>query len=618
MTPFYWYFNPYAIPLLGIGLVAAVFAVYSVRRPSVPAALPFAALCFCVMCWTLGTAIQISSNEIALARLMLALQNIGLTGVAPSWFLFACLFTGREGWRSRRRVIAVYTPPALMLLAFLTNDLHGWMMTPPVMIPNRIGYNIDYGFNWMFWIHALIAYVLIVGGSAITINYALTSDRAYRSQAFLSVIAALTPLSANVLTLTGLNPLPIDLTPLAFGVSLIAFALNLYRFRLFDLVPLTYEKLLGTLKEGVIVMDTRNRIVQTNAAALQLVGWREMRDVIGVAAEKALASMQPEIAPYLAEDDHEGEIKVIASNGAPAATLADGARWFSIRVTPLNERDAPAVNTRGKVMVIAEVTARKQNELALAQARDRALQLDQFKMQVLSSVSHDLRTPLGAIQGYAQLLYGGYYEDDLDKQTHALESIINEATYLNQLVNQLLDSAALNTGRIVLKSEPFAPAALIRTTLESTAILAETKGLALVIDIAADLPGEMCGDAERLQQIITNLVGNAIKFTERGVVIVRAFVVDGVSPKQWAIQVRDTGSGIPPDMIDAIFEPFRQLNQGQPRVSRARGFGLGLTIVKELTMMMNGNISVDSLLGEGSTFTVTLPIRLPEAEALPA
>ncbi|MDZ4763169.1 MAG: histidine kinase N-terminal 7TM domain-containing protein [Chloroflexota bacterium] len=607
MLPFSWYFNPYMIPLVVTGIVAAIFVVYSLRRPSVLTALPFAALCFCVMCWTLGTAIQISTNEVTLARLMLAIQHLGLTGVAPSWFLFACLFTGRERWLERRRLLALYAGPALMLLAFLTNDLHGWMLSPITLVENRIGNNFDYSFHWMFWIHALIAYVLIVSGSAITLNYALTSDRAYRSQAFLSIFSSVIPLLANVIVLIGLNPLPIDLTPLAFGVSMIAFSINLFRFRLFDLVPLTYEKLLGTLKEGVIVLDTQNRIVQTNAAALELVGWSNGRQMIGLSAAVAFASMQPAITPYIEQAEREGEIKITAPRveGERAATMA---RWLNVRVSPLTMSDRSTAQVRGKVIVLSEVTARKQNELALAEARDHALQLDQFKTQVLSDVSHDLRTPLAAIQGFAELLQGGFYDNEPDKQAHALQSIINDAHYLNQLVNQLLDKSALNSGRIELKPVAFAPASLVRTTVEGASILAEAKGLTLRVDISADLPAQLSGDPDRIQQIITNLTGNAIKFTERGGVVVRVFCPDA---GHWAIQVTDTGHGIPPNLQDAIFEPFRQLNQGQPQAIRTRGFGLGLTIVKDLTTMMNGEVTVESHVGQGSSFTATFPIIVP-------
>ncbi len=254
--------------------------------------------------------------------------------------------------------------------------------------------------------------------------------------------------------------------------------------------------------------------------------------------------------------------------------------------------------------VVSDITKHKQVEETLALARDQALKASRLKSQLLAKVSHELRTPLNAILGFTEMLEFGIYGPLSDKQQETTSEIIDSAKYLTTLVNELLDQAQLDAGKLTLDVSAFAPADLIEYVQSTVEVLAQAKGLTVTADIAANVPATLCGDPARVQQILVNLVSNAIKFTRRGTVQVRLFCPNAT---HWALQVSDTGSGIPAEAQSSIFEPFQQVDGSMTR--EHQGTGLGLSIVKQLVALMDGQITVESQIGKGSAFTVILPLQ---------
>jgi len=256
-----------------------------------------------------------------------------------------------------------------------------------------------------------------------------------------------------------------------------------------------------------------------------------------------------------------------------------------------------------------EIAERKQAQEALAQARDQALEASRLKSQLLAKVSHELRTPLGAILGYVELLQEGIFGPLSEQQQAITAEIIDSTQYLSKLVSELLDQAQFETGRVSLQINPFTLKAVVDQIEAQMKPLAQAKGLCLTTEIAADLPLRLSGDSYRLKQILINLIGNAIKFTTSGKIGIYFYRPD---PGHWAIQVSDTGAGIPEEARDYIFEPFRQVDGSITR--EQSGTGLGLSIVKQLTTLMEGEVHLKSQIGRGSTFTVLLPLFPIEEE----
>ncbi|MBV7326875.1 hypothetical protein KFU94_01170 [Chloroflexi bacterium TSY] len=219
-------------------------------------------------------------------------------------------------------------------------------------------------------------------------------------------------------------------------------------------------------------------------------------------------------------------------------------------------------------------------------------------------MSHELRTPLHAIVGYADVQIQGILGEPLPKQRENLNRILVNATHLTALIDDVLDIVKLDAGRLDIVLEPFTIRDWLRELVQQAAGLAEQKGLTFEVVLDEQLPDMISGDPRHLMQIAINLVANAIKFTHKGSVRVDVKVRN---QDNWALIVRDAGIGIPTEALDHIFERFWQVDSSSKR--EYGGTGLGLAIVRELATLMDGEIQVDSQVGEGSTFTVILPLR---------
>jgi signal transduction histidine kinase len=283
----------------------------------------------------------------------------------------------------------------------------------------------------------------------------------------------------------------------------------------------------------------------------------------------------------------------------PAINANGEVIWFGQSVQIVEEGGKVA----GFQAVARDITSLVQARNALAISHDQALEASQFKSQLLSRVSHELRTPLSGILGYAELLQYKAFGSLTENQQNAVANILESTNYLTNLINDLLDEAQIKAQSISLNNEYFDLVKLFEKIRSTMLVIADRKGLTFHLEISPDLPGELYGDANRLQQVVINLTGNAIKFTKQGKVSVS---IMRLTPAQWAIEVRDTGAGIPVEEQQNIFEPFRQVNNAITRENR--GSGLGLSITKQLIELMGGQITLQSEVGKGSVFTVTLPI----------
>ncbi len=241
---------------------------------------------------------------------------------------------------------------------------------------------------------------------------------------------------------------------------------------------------------------------------------------------------------------------------------------------------------------------------ALRIATAKAKEAARVKGEFLANISHELRTPLNAIIGFSDMLLMGMSGELNAKQKHKMERLRENGTRLLTLINNVLDITRIEARRIEINAKAFSPNALADRLTEQMNVLAEQKKLTLTTTIDPELPDMLIGDEQRIEQVVVNLLSNAFKFTDEGAVTLELLV----NPKEntWGICVSDTGIGIPPHALSIIFEEFRQVDGSSARAYK--GSGLGLAITRNLVRMMDGQISVDSEMGQGSKFTVTLPI----------
>ena len=257
---------------------------------------------------------------------------------------------------------------------------------------------------------------------------------------------------------------------------------------------------------------------------------------------------------------------------------------------------------------IALENARLFEEIA---QKSRELQIaSQHKSQFVANMSHELRTPLAAILGYAELMQEGFYELQGPKSLDALTRIRSNGKHLLGLINTVLDIAKIESGQFTLNMTEYAIEIVVETVRAATESLAQNKKLALKTEVAKSMPVGL-GDEQRLTQVLLNLVGNAIKFTDIGEVRVSVTAANS----HFTVTVTDTGPGIPEEHQARIFEQFHQVDSSNTKAKG--GTGLGLTIAKQIVEMHGGRIWVTSRLGKGSTFQMELPIRAEHRKAVP-
>lgn len=241
-------------------------------------------------------------------------------------------------------------------------------------------------------------------------------------------------------------------------------------------------------------------------------------------------------------------------------------------------------------------------------ATARAKEAARIKGEFLANVSHELRTPLNAIIGFSDMLLVGMSGPLNDKQQHKMERLKENGERLLALINDLLDLTRIESGRIEMIEKPFSPRALTERITAQMESLAVTSKLRFETNINPAVPDMINGDEKRVEQVLVNLLSNAFKFTKEGSVTLNIDV--NHEEKMWVLSVTDTGIGIPPHAVNIIFEEFRQLDGSYSRAYK--GSGLGLAITRNLVRMMGGKISVKSVVGSGSTFTVLLPLAAQE------
>lgn len=577
--------------LSAAGVICLTLSAYAWRHRATPGASAFLVLSLAAAAWSLGYLGEITAAEVEMKILWGKAQYIGIVLVPYGWLTLSLQVTDQGRWFRPRWHGLLLVIPVLTVLLVWTTESHGLIWSSISLDASGPFPALSFEYGTFFWVNWVSAQLQLVVGTVLLIRRLWRLPNLYRWQLGLLVLASLAPWIGNLSYIFKLMPIRnLDPTPFGFAVSSVVQAWSIFRYRFLDIRPVARKAVVDGLGDAVIVLDPTRRIVDLNPAATLLLNGAE--ELIGRQDENALAAWSDLIA--VGRENGEGERLFQSQTG----------RWLHVHGSDLFDERNPA----GRLLVVRDVTAQRQNEQALAAARDRAIEASELKGQILAKVSHELRTPLGAILGYTELLQSGAYGDLSERQLSATARVIQSTNFLTRLVNELLDQAQSESGRLQITKEPTRLRELAEALRQQFAVAATSRGLTLDVTVDSSLPDEIVSDPKRLLQIASNLVSNALKFTSHGRVAAHMEALPG---HLWKLTVSDSGSGIAPEHLGRIFEPFWQADSTLTR--EHGGYGLGLAITQQLVQLLGGRIEVSSKLGEGSTFAVILPLLVEPA-----
>ena len=366
-------------------------------------------------------------------------------------------------------------------------------------------------------------------------------------------------------------------------------------------VPQRVRSALDNLAEGLLVLDRREQILLANKAFASLLG-KDPDQLMGLRASKLNWSRPDgddvsQAMPWIRAMEQEAPLPNVMLH----LDLADlGRRTFVVNSSPLLGHDG---TYRGVLVSLDDVTQLEEKKIELGKSKAAAEAASKAKSEFLANMSHEIRTPMNAILGFTEVLRRNMVPTEAERRRH-LSTIHSSGTHLLELINDVLDLSKIEAGRLEIERQDCSPHQIIHALVAMFRIRAEEKKISLVYRAEGKTPETILSDAARFRQTLTNLVGNAIKFTQQGGVeiVSRLLVQDG---RTWlAVDVIDTGIGMTEEAAQVVFDPFVQADASVTR--RFGGTGLGLAISRRFAKALGGDLAVRSAPGQGSTFTFTV------------
>jgi signal transduction histidine kinase len=580
--------------LMVVYLAAAMLALLLGRvawgRRLLPGAIPFAMLMLAVCLWSLFYALEAAATSPAEKILWAKFQYVGIVSEGVLWFAFALNYT-RSTLRWRPAWNWLWLPPVTALVLVFTNEYHHLAWPSIVPSPDGSGLLIyDHGPATL----AIVGYdyALAVAGVVLLLRKAVRQARQLTAQAAVLVTGALLPVALNLAYLLNLIPvLGLDITPLAFLGTGLLYALTIFRLQLFDVVPVARDLMVENLRDGVVVLDTRGRVVDFNPAARAL-------------AEVDKGSIGQPWHEFMARRPGLAAVPVSGGDILEIARISDPERVLEVRTSAILNRQRVA----GRLVVIRDVTeqhqARERLEAALSTEQHLRAELEgeiRNRSEYTRALIHELRTPLTAMVASTELL------GDLVKEGPAgmlVENVGRASANLNQRIGELVELARGEIGLLKFNPSPFDLAQLLRQIVDEMAPLAARQNIALVAELPSDSPMAV-GEGARVRQVVVNLLSNSFKFTPSGGVVRVRMEPDPADGKMLRVAVHDSGRGMSEEELKFLFDPYHRRQHDKGRLG---GLGIGLALSKMFVELHGGTISAESAEGMGTTISFTVPV----------
>jgi PAS domain S-box-containing protein len=578
-----WQFVPYAIPLILAASVSTLLAIYAWRRRPAAGAAPLAAFMLAAAQWCLAYALELSSANQAAQVFWAKAQYLGIVTVAGTMLVMVLEYTGREKWLTRGRILLLAIVPVATLLLVWTNGMHGLIWSDLRVVAFGASTILALAHGPAFWLIIVHSYLCLLIGTVLLYRTFWRSPPTYRAQIGVMLAGTLAPWLGNALYVFELNPFPyLDLTPFAFTLTGLAATWGLFRYQFLDVVPIARDAVIEGMGDGVIVLDRQNRIVDINPAGQRMLDL-ELGNVIGMPVDQALTAWSDLVARY--QDVRRAHEEITVDRGASRT-------WVDLRVSPLSNWHG---RWTGRLVVLRDITDRKRVEME----RERLIgELDAFA----HTVAHDLKSPLTSIIGSVHLLVEEL-AGSLTPTHYEYMAIIHRGVLR---MRAIIDALLLLSSVRQQAQIPIKPLNMAKIVAEALQRLEHGVAARKATLILPDAWHTALGYGPWVEEVWANYLDNALKYggTPPRIELGSDVQPDGLV-RFW---VRDNGRGLTSEEQAQLFVPFSRLEE-----AAIEGQGLGLSIVQRIVDRLGGQIAIESVVGEGSTFIFALPEAPPDS-----
>lgn len=580
-------FNIYSLTLIFFGSISLLLSLYILNN-EIGAVRWVGLLMLSNSVWSVAYGFELGSNNLEQMRFLINLEYLGIVSLPVNWFLFCIELSGKEKWikkTSNKVLIAVV--PVITLLLLWTNNLHHLHYRhlevdrsgafPMLKITPGISY----------YLFTLYFYILLAIGNILLIKTFSKSDSVYRKQNRVVMIAALLPWAANFCYMLGIRPMAnLDVTPFAFLISVAVIFIAIYRFELFDILPVAREKVLELMQDAFIVLDHQNRIIDYNSAFKKYTCAIQAGQLIGKNFIDVLPDQHEMLRFLNSHLSGKMEMMVETSNGT-----------FDVEVDIrfLNENK---LHHNAIIIKFQDQTSLRQEALKSKQQADELQKLNQLKDRIFSIMAHDLRGPLLNLGEVLRMTS----DDTISAEEFKMlaPSLTKDISYTADLLENILHWSRSQLKGYSINREQFDLKRLIHSETNYHIKSASVKN----ITILQNLQGELLvfADLVMMQMVIRNLLNNAIKFCHADCRIdITAFILN---ESYVSLEIKDNGVGIAPEKIARIFNGENVSSRG---TQNEKGTGIGLMVCWDFMARNEGEIRIESAVGKGTVFNLLIP-----------
>jgi signal transduction histidine kinase len=581
-------FNIYATLLLIFGSMTIALAYFIYARGG-KAVIWFSLMMFSNAIWSIAYGFELASSDIEQIKLLLNIEYIGIATVPLHWFLFCLHFSGKECWYKKPlNLTAILIIPIATIILEWTNTSHHLHYESYQMIRNGPFPMIKLVPGVWYRVFTIYFYILLASGCYLLWVKFRKSDPIFRKQNYNLIIAAFIPWIANIAYLLGLKPFGyIDLTPFAFIITSFLIVLGIYKYKLFDIIPLAREKVLELMKDGFLVLDKDYRVIDYNQSIRTYLNTSADLKLIGSSLEDLFPN-QPSLLEML-NTRASGKIEFDANvDGQILSLEAD-----------IIILDDNKIHNEFIIIKLQDLTAYKREVQRSKQQAAELERLNQLKDRIFSIMAHDLRGPLVNLSEVLKMIAKNQISTSEFKNISP--TLSKDIIYTTDLLENILHWSRSQLKGFGITKERFNIRNLILNEINYHLPAAELKKINIIHDV---FPNEMAyADILMIQIVVRNILNNAIKFCHEGCEILITANYHGNNTM--LICIEDNGIGMKQEIMNKLFTDENVTTRG---TLNEKGTGLGLIVCKDFMERNDGQITATSVEGKGSKFYLTLPI----------